>query len=83
MGAAQGKMSGRVTVAGRDVTGLPTHEIVRAGISYVPQVQNVFPVAHHRREPWRWGAYIHAGRIRGPGRERPRPRSPDLAARAA
>jgi branched-chain amino acid transport system ATP-binding protein len=56
-------MSGRVTVAGRDVTGLPMHEIVRAGISYVPQVQNVFP-SLTIVENLEMGAYIHAGRIR-------------------
>lgn len=35
--------SGRVHLAGRDVTGMATEKLVRQGISYVPQVQNVFP----------------------------------------
>lgn len=35
--------SGRVLLNGDDVTGLATEKLVRAGISYVPQVANVFP----------------------------------------
>ena len=35
--------SGRVLLAGSDVTGLATEKLVRSGISYVPQVANVFP----------------------------------------
>jgi len=35
--------SGRVLLNGDDVTGLTTEKLVRAGISYVPQVANVFP----------------------------------------
>jgi ABC-type branched-subunit amino acid transport system ATPase component len=34
--------SGRVLAGGRDLTGLPPEEIVRAGIGYVPQVDDVF-----------------------------------------
>jgi ABC-type branched-subunit amino acid transport system ATPase component len=34
---------GAVTFAGRDVTRLQPHEIVRLGVSYVPQRSNVFP----------------------------------------
>lgn len=34
--------SGRVLLNGDDVTGLATEKLVRAGISYVPQVANVF-----------------------------------------
>ena len=33
---------GRVRLDGRDVTGLPTHAVVAAGIGYVPQTGNVF-----------------------------------------
>ena len=34
--------SGRVSLAGRDVTGLPAPELVRAGLGFVPQTGNVF-----------------------------------------
>ena len=34
--------AGRVRLDGRDVTGLPTHAVVAAGIGYVPQTGNVF-----------------------------------------
>jgi len=34
---------GRVTLRGEDITGLPAHELVRRGVSYVPQRNNVFP----------------------------------------
>ncbi len=34
---------GRVTLDGTDVTGVPAQLLVRRGISYVPQVSNVFP----------------------------------------
>ncbi len=35
--------AGRITLAGREITGMPTVEVVRAGVAYVPQVANVFP----------------------------------------
>src|SRR5258708_37123484 len=35
--------AGAVSVAGKDVTGLPGHLIARSGLGYVPQVGNVFP----------------------------------------
>ena len=35
--------SGAVRLMGEDVTGLATEKLVRRGISYVPQVSNVFP----------------------------------------
>jgi len=35
--------SGTVRLAGTDVTGMATEKLVRSGISYVPQVANVFP----------------------------------------
>jgi branched-chain amino acid transport system ATP-binding protein len=57
------QMSGRVTVGERDVTGLPMHEIVRAGVSYVPQSQNVFP-SLTIVENLEMGAYIHSGHVR-------------------
>jgi branched-chain amino acid transport system ATP-binding protein len=34
---------GSVTLRGEDVTGKAAHELVRAGIGYVPQRENVFP----------------------------------------
>jgi neutral amino acid transport system ATP-binding protein len=34
---------GRVALAGDDVTGMTPHDIVRRGVGYVPQRQNVFP----------------------------------------
>ena len=41
---------GRVMLRGEDITGLPAHELVGRGVSYVPQRNNVFPrltVAEH------------------------------------
>ncbi len=35
--------SGRVTLRGEDLTGLPPHSITRRGMSYVPPLDNVFP----------------------------------------
>jgi branched-chain amino acid transport system ATP-binding protein len=35
--------SGKVTFRGEDVTKLPAHTLVSKGISYVPQLDNVFP----------------------------------------
>ena len=47
--------SGRVLAGDRDITGLPPEEIARAGVGYVPQVDDV-----SRRSPsgrtWRWAA---------------------------
>jgi branched-chain amino acid transport system ATP-binding protein len=34
---------GRIRFAGRDITGLRASSVVKQGISYVPQTQNVFP----------------------------------------
>ncbi|MGH7777052.1 MAG: ABC transporter ATP-binding protein [Candidatus Dormibacterales bacterium] len=36
-------LGGRVTLGGVDITGMPAQRIVRQGLSYVPQVANVFP----------------------------------------
>src|SRR4029077_12459053 len=33
---------GKVLLGGRDVTGWPSHRIARAGMAYVPQLNNVF-----------------------------------------
>jgi neutral amino acid transport system ATP-binding protein len=34
---------GRVTLRGEDLTGMPPHSITRRGMSYVPQLDNIFP----------------------------------------
>ncbi len=34
--------AGRAVFAGRDITGARTHELVRQGLAYVPQTENVF-----------------------------------------
>jgi ABC-type branched-subunit amino acid transport system ATPase component len=34
---------GRILFSGEEITGLPPHRIVRRGMCYVPQVDNVFP----------------------------------------
>ena len=47
--------SGRVFVGDRDISGLPPEEVARAGVGYVPQIDDV-----SRRSPsgrtWRWAA---------------------------
>jgi neutral amino acid transport system ATP-binding protein len=35
--------NGRVVLRGEDLTGKPPHEITQSGMSYVPQLDNVFP----------------------------------------
>lgn len=35
--------SGDIRLAGVELAGLPAHEIVRSGLSYVPQTENIFP----------------------------------------
>jgi ABC-type branched-subunit amino acid transport system ATPase component len=53
--------SGRVRVGERDLTGLPPEEIARAGVGYVPQVDDVFaPLTV--RENLEMGGYLLAGR---------------------
>jgi ABC-type branched-subunit amino acid transport system ATPase component len=34
--------SGQVLVRGRDITGLPTHRLIRQGVAYIPQTGNIF-----------------------------------------
>jgi branched-chain amino acid transport system ATP-binding protein len=34
--------SGRVTLGGRDLAGVPAHDMIRTGLAYVPQTENVF-----------------------------------------
>ena len=54
--------SGRVLAGGRDLTGLPPEEIARAGIGYVPQVDDVFaPLTV--RENLEMGGYLLGRRV--------------------
>ena len=46
MNAVLGRLridGGRVRLAGRDITGVPPEQVVRQGVCYVPQTENVFP----------------------------------------
>ena len=53
--------AGRVRIGDRDLTGLPPEEIARAGVGYVPQVDDVFaPLTV--RENLEMGGYLLAGR---------------------
>ncbi|MFI8104942.1 ABC transporter ATP-binding protein [Streptomyces sp. NPDC086023] len=49
--------SGTVRLYGEDVTNRPAHEMVRRGVGYVPQLQNVFP-ALTVEENLRMGVYL-------------------------
>lgn len=57
---------GSVRLRGEDVTGRPAHELVRRGVGYVPQLQNVFPTLTVE-ENLRMGSYPrpkeHARRV--------------------
>jgi ABC-type branched-subunit amino acid transport system ATPase component len=48
---------GRVLLNGSDITGLPPQEVVRLGLSYVPQSDNIFP-SLTIRENLEMGAYV-------------------------
>jgi branched-chain amino acid transport system ATP-binding protein len=54
---------GRITFEGRDITGLPTAEVVRQGICFVPQTDNVFP-SLSIEENLELGAYTRPERIK-------------------
>lgn len=56
---------GSILLDGRDITGEPPHKIVRLGLCYVPQVDNVFP-SLTVQENLEMGAFI----LRGPLSER-------------
>ena len=84
--------AGTVRLFGRDVTGLPAHRLVREGLAFVPQTENVFarldrvgePRAGGRRAPRPAAARAHRVAVRA----LPRPRSacaasPPDACRAA
>jgi ABC-type branched-subunit amino acid transport system ATPase component len=53
---------GKVVLDGRDITGQAPHRIVRFGMCYVPQVDNVFP-SLTVRENLEMGAFILNGSI--------------------
>ena len=56
--------TGSVAFRGEDISGRPPEKIVRNGLCYVPQSNNVFPSLSIRRT-WKWGrssvATIFAG----------------------
>jgi branched-chain amino acid transport system ATP-binding protein len=54
---------GRIRFAGRDITGLRASSVVKQGISYVPQTQNVFP-SLTVLENLEMGAYLARAPIR-------------------
>jgi ABC-type branched-subunit amino acid transport system ATPase component len=56
-------MGGRVRLAGREVTGWTPHRIARAGMGYVPQVNNVFPTLSVM-ENLEMGAFIRKSGVR-------------------
>jgi ABC-type branched-subunit amino acid transport system ATPase component len=55
-----GVEGGRVALDGRDITALPTHEVVRCGVGFVPQTNNVFTTLTVA-ENLRAGAHLLAG----------------------
>src|ERR1700730_3501924 len=55
--------AGRVFVEGKEVTGKPTETLVRHGIAYVPQVENVFPDLTIR-ENLDMGGYVRKSGVR-------------------
>lgn len=56
-------MGGRVELNGRDVTGLPLSQLARAGIGYVPQIEDVFE-GLRVRENLDMGGYLFSPRER-------------------
>jgi ABC-type branched-subunit amino acid transport system ATPase component len=54
---------GQVRMEGHDVTALPPEQLVRRGISYVPQVANVFP-SLSVRENLEMGGYVRRSGVR-------------------
>ena len=55
-----GVRSGKVSLRGDDLTGLPTHELVSRGMGYVPQRANVFP-SLSVEDNLRMGLYLNMG----------------------
>jgi branched-chain amino acid transport system ATP-binding protein len=54
---------GRVLVGGRDVTGLPPEEVARAGVGYVPQVEDVFAPLSVRENLEMGGYLLHRRQV--------------------
>ena len=54
--------SGSVVLRGTDITGKPAHELVAAGVGYVPQNRNVFP-SLTIEENLRMGIYLQPDRF--------------------
>ena len=66
MNAVLGRLridAGRVRLAGRDITGVPPEQVVRQGVCYVPQTENVFPNLSVN-ENLEMGAYIRTDDFR-------------------
>jgi branched-chain amino acid transport system ATP-binding protein len=55
--------AGRVFIEGKEVTGQPPEKLVRRGIAYVPQVENVFPDLTIR-ENLDMGGYVRKSGVR-------------------
>ena len=55
--------AGQVSILGDDVSGLPPEKLVRRGLSYVPQVSNVFP-SLSVTENLEMGGYTQRGSVR-------------------
>jgi ABC-type branched-subunit amino acid transport system ATPase component len=55
--------AGRVFVEGKEVTNLPAEKLVRRGLAYVPQVENVFPDLTVR-ENLDMGGYVRKSGVR-------------------
>jgi branched-chain amino acid transport system ATP-binding protein len=53
--------SGTVTLDGADITGLPTYQIIRAGVGSVPEARRIFPLMTVR-ENLIMGAYVRGDR---------------------
>jgi len=56
--------AGRILLEDRDITGLATVEVARAGVAYVPQVSNVFP-SLSVEENLEMGGYLLDGGLAG------------------
>ena len=66
MNAVLGRLQvggGQVRLAGNDITGVPPEQVVRRGVSYVPQTENVFPNLSVN-ENLEMGAYIRTDDFR-------------------
>ena len=68
----------------RDITAAPAHEMVRHGLAFVPQTENIFADAHHRTRTSQLAAAIlprpRARRAASPRSTRCSPTSPRAAA---